>query len=293
MDVTLLMEGTGRQTKPVKSFKELREEGVTLQKLDYSCGAAALATLLTSFFRDPVSEDIVIGFIFIHGQTPEEGLKKYFRRKGFSLLDLKRFAEFRGYKAAGYKEMGLEDILATLNEERVPLLVPIQPLGYNHFVVVRAIRGNRIFLADPAVGNTTMTIARFRDIWVDGIGFVVTKAPLAKSRGSMPADEELAQITAAGTPSRSTPSAPSSAPPPLMVIKRTEAVPDLDQLRSVLDRQPPADIPNYVQIVPDDRGRGLMSLFGVQNFNPSIQFGRPAGNFIDFTPPPGTSIRSQ
>jgi len=286
-----LSMGGGRVTKQVKSFKALREEGVIRQQLDYSCGAAAMATLLSFFFQDQVAEPEVIGFIFIHGQTPEEGLKKYFRRQGFSLLDLKRFAKFRGYQAAGYKEMTLEDLLEFLEVDRIPVLVPIKPFGYHHFVIVRGIRGNRVFLADPAVGNTTVTIARFLDIWVDGVGFVVTKRAVGKpSLGKAPSDEELAQITAAGIPSRSTPSPPPS-PPLLLTIKPQEPVPDLLRLRPVLERQPPPEVPRLVQTFTDPLGVMLFTTFEAQNLDPVIQLGQPAGNFIDFSPPPGQPIK--
>ncbi len=295
-DVSLSL-GVDRVTKRVKSFKDLREEGVVLQKLDYSCGAAALATLFSGFFQEKVTEDIVIGFIFIHGQTPEEGLKKYFRRKGFSLLDLKRFAEFRGYKAAGYKEMTLEDLVGILNEDRVPVLVSINPLGFNHFVVVRGIRGDRIFLADPAVGNTTMSLSRFQDTWVDGIGFVVTSRPLAMAPRTAPSDDELAWITAAGAPGASSRANPSSLvasePPSPLGIRPTEPVPDVQRIRSVIERQASPEVPRFVQSYTDDRGVYILSIFTLQNYSPGIQLGRPAGDFIDFSPPRGQVIRSQ
>jgi len=31
----------------------------------------------------------------------------------------------------------------------------------------------------------------------------------------------------------------------------------------------------------------------VQRYNPVIQLGRPAGNFIDFTPPPGQPLQAR
>ncbi len=290
-DVSLSLGGVDRVTKRVRSFKDLREEGVILQKLDYSCGAAALATVLSSFFQDQISEDIVIGFIFIHGQTPEEGLKKYFRRKGFSLLDLKRFSEFRGYKAAGYKDMTLQDLVEVLQEERVPLLVSINPFGYHHFVVVRGIQGNRIFLADPALGNITMTLARFESVWVDGIGFVLTKRPLAKAPGVAAPDEELAAITAAGAPSSAKPPPSNAGPPSPLAIRPTEPVPDNEQLRTFFERRASPEVPRLAQNFPDDRGTEIMVRFTVQRFNPAVQLGRPPGNFIDFSPPGGRPIR--
>ena len=47
---------------PVKSLLEVRQDRVTVQQWDLSCGAAALATLLKYQYGDPVSErDIAKG----------------------------------------------------------------------------------------------------------------------------------------------------------------------------------------------------------------------------------------
>ncbi len=297
-DVQILM-GDRRLTKEVKSFKELRQEGVVLQGLDYSCGAAALATLLSYFFRDRTAETDVIGFILIHGQTPEEGLKKYFRRHGFSLLDLKRFVEFRGYKSAGYKSMDLNDLMTFVYDERVPVLVPINPLGYNHFVIVRAVAQNRIFLADPALGKTTMTIARFLSLWVDGVGFIVTKKPSVQiSMGAIASDAEMDQITAAGVAVYSRPPGASSAPPSTVALSPSllqigageEVPPEIPQIMSVIQRQASGEFPRVNQTYTDTLSRGLLDIFELQNFSGGLQLGQPAGNFVDFTPPKGQPI---
>jgi hypothetical protein len=61
-------------------------------------------------------------------------------------------------------------------------LVPVDALGYNHYVIFRGIIGDRVLLADPAWGNRTMTIDKFQRMWIDNgepmghIGFVVESA---------------------------------------------------------------------------------------------------------------------
>ena len=70
--------------------------------------------------------------------------------------------------------------------ERAPIMVPINALGYNHFVVFRGVIGNRVLVADPAWGNRTMTIDKFQRMWLDygepmgRVGFVVTRADQRK-----------------------------------------------------------------------------------------------------------------
>jgi predicted double-glycine peptidase len=285
-----LSVGGQRIAKSVKSWKDLRREGVILQELDYSCGAAAMSTLLTHHFRDPVNEGEVIGFIFIHGQTPEEGLKKYFQRQGFSLLDLKRFAEFRGYKVAGYREMDFSDLLEFLEKDRLPVLVPINTFGYSHFVIVRGIEGNRVYLADPAFGKTTMTIARFASVWVDGIGLIVSRGQLARRNGRPPPqDRQLDEITAAGTgPTPGGNAVVSNSP--LMTIGPEEGVfPDRSRFMQAFQNLEATVTEGPLRIIGGQTS-DVAGVFDLPNYNPVIQFGRPAGNFIDFSPPSGEII---
>jgi hypothetical protein len=52
----LLVASAGFAQAPVRSLREIRQEGVIIQQWDTSCGAAALATVLTYSLHDPVSE---------------------------------------------------------------------------------------------------------------------------------------------------------------------------------------------------------------------------------------------
>jgi uncharacterized protein len=165
-----MAEGRG----PVKSLLEMRQDRVVVQQWDLSCGAAALATLLNYQHGDPVSErEIAKGLIQREEYLAEPLLVR--ARHGFSLLDLKRYVEARGYQGIGYGKLTLEDLI-----ERAPIMVPVRFYGYNHFVVFRGALGNRVSLADPAFGNRTMLAAKFEDAWLDyskfgKVGFVVAR----------------------------------------------------------------------------------------------------------------------
>jgi protein O-GlcNAc transferase len=160
---------------PVKSLLEMRQEQVVIQDWDLSCGAAALATLLNYQHGDPVSErEIAEGMIKRQEYIANPLLVRV--RHGFSLLDLKRYVDERGYQATGYGHLTLEDLV-----EQAPIMVPVNFLGYNHFVVFRGMRGNRVLLADPAFGNRTMLAKKFEAAWLDyeefgKVGFVVASA---------------------------------------------------------------------------------------------------------------------
>lgn len=146
---------------PVRSLIEMRHANVVIQKWDISCGAAALTTLLNHQHGENLTEKEVAVILM---KRPEyiDHPELIRIREGFSLLDLKRFVEARGYKGIGFGKMTLEDLLA-----KAPILTPIKVNGYNHFVVFRGMRGNRVLLADPAWGNRTMLSEQFVESWID------------------------------------------------------------------------------------------------------------------------------
>jgi predicted double-glycine peptidase len=160
---------------PVKSLLEMRRERVVVQQWDLSCGAAALATILNYQHDDPVSErEIAKGLIHREEYVANPTLVRV--RQGFSLLDLKRYVDRRGYEGIGYGQLTLDDLI-----ERAPIMVPVRFNGYNHFVVFRGMRGNRVLLADPAFGNRTMLADKFVAGWLEHadlgkVGFVVARA---------------------------------------------------------------------------------------------------------------------
>jgi predicted double-glycine peptidase len=157
----------------VKSLLEMRHERVVVQEWDISCGAAALATILNYQYGDPIPErDIARALIERQEYLANPDLVR--ARSGFSLLDLKRFVDERGYQGVGYGNLELQDLI-----DMAPIVVPVDFSGYPHFVVFRGAMGNRVLLADPGFGNRTMLASKFDAAWLDylelgKVGFVVT-----------------------------------------------------------------------------------------------------------------------
>lgn len=159
---------------PVESLLEMRQEQVVMQEWDLSCGAAALATILNYQHGDPVSEREIASAL-VRREEYLERPELLQLRQGFSLLDLKRYVEQRGYAGMGFGMLQLADLVA-----KAPLLVPVNFKGYNHFVVFRGMLANRVLLADPAFGNRTMTVERFETAWIEypefgRVGFEVAR----------------------------------------------------------------------------------------------------------------------
>lgn len=151
--------------EPVRSLLEIRRQGVVIQQWDTSCGAAALATVLTYAYNDPISEKAVA-----QGMLRRTDPLRVRVRGGFSLLDMKRYVESRGYAAEGFRRLSVTELVAMKSP-----IVPIDEHGNAHFVVVRRRIADEVDIADPAFGNRRMSVERFNEVWKDGIGFVITR----------------------------------------------------------------------------------------------------------------------
>jgi predicted double-glycine peptidase len=157
---------------PVRSMRELKFRAVIRQQFDFSCGSAAVATLLTYHYQNRVSEqDVFLGMY-------EKGNKAAIQREGFSLLDMKEYLESRGYQADG--------LYATLDELAaigIPAIVLVEANGYKHFVVIKGIKNGELLVGDPAAGLKLYRKTDFEKIWTNGILFVVRSAlEIAKSQ---------------------------------------------------------------------------------------------------------------
>lgn len=171
---------------PVRSLMQLRNDSMVRQQWDLSCGAAVVATLFTYQLGAPVAErEAALGMLHV-------GDARLVRaRLGFSLLDLKRFAASRGFEAAGYGDLTLDELVAM-----APVVAPMRVFGFGHFVVVRGRRGDRLLLADPAFGNRTMTTDAFLQAWPSRIGFVIYPRGQPHPPNRMGAPSELFLIPA-------------------------------------------------------------------------------------------------
>jgi uncharacterized protein len=146
-----------RVYKQVTNWKELRDQDVVKQGFDYSCGSGALATLMLIGFDEKVSEAEIMKLI-LEGKSAAE--IKDISKRGYSLLDLKQAAEKKGYTTGMYKLQ-----MSQLRLLQKPVLIYIERHGLKHFAVFKGLKGDRVYLADPARGNIRASIYRFEKEW--------------------------------------------------------------------------------------------------------------------------------
>lgn len=154
--------------KPVENWMSLRTRNVVMQDEDFSCGAAALATLLRFYWGYDVSEaellDLIDSLL-----TDEEYADRV--ENGLSMTDLRRAAVEAGFLAS-LRQIE-PDALAEL---KIPVIVRIVKHDYEHFVVYRGMAGDRVFLADPLRGNVRLPLAEFKRQWNNIVLAVVDPA---------------------------------------------------------------------------------------------------------------------
>jgi len=147
----------------LEPMSQLQFRNVIRQAYDYSCGSAALTSLLDYFLGRNLQERQVMEGLLQFGEAD-----KIVERRGFSLLDMKRFVTALGYKSGGFRAA-----FADLDELEHPAIVPIEYAGFKHFVVVRDVYNDHVFVADPALGNISFTRVRFEEIWDQNVLFVI------------------------------------------------------------------------------------------------------------------------
>lgn len=154
---------TMAQAGGVAPLSEARNHNLVRQRYDYSCGSASLTTLLRFYLGLNVDEQAVMNGMLQYGERD-----KIIQRRGFSLADMKHLVTALGYRGAGFR--GEFADLKTLEQ---PAILRISYGDFQHFVVLRDIVGQRVFIADPAFGNLSLTEDEFLNIW-DGILFLVS-----------------------------------------------------------------------------------------------------------------------
>jgi predicted double-glycine peptidase len=133
-------------------YRSLRYTHVTGQADWYTCGAAAVSTLLTYYYGDAVSEEEVLEVAYkataASGKDPLEGL---------TALSLKRALQDRGYRVRAYR-VTLEQLADYFARGGLPVVAHVTRPQLHFLVVAGVVTGPgshrpQLLLADPSWGR--------------------------------------------------------------------------------------------------------------------------------------------
>lgn len=146
-DGVLLATHSVQGVVPVRNWKAVRDERIVKQDLDYSCGAASLATLLNAYYGHAVTEQDLL-----------QAMDKQDGRANFD--DMARALAGRGFKAQGFAASWEQ-----LVQLKMPVVVYLKHRKDDHFSVLRGISADAVWLADSALGNRTYSREQFLEMW--------------------------------------------------------------------------------------------------------------------------------
>ena len=164
-DVRLGRENGGDFAVQVMSWWEIPFRTVVRQQYDFSCGSAAVATLLTYHYGRKTGEQEPFRAMW------KSGDQELIRKVGFSMYDMKAYLNQIGYPAEGFRLS-----VADLQKVKRPLIVLVNVKGFKHFVVIKGISKDRVLTGDSVLGINQYSTADFEKIW-NGIALAVVKSP--------------------------------------------------------------------------------------------------------------------
>ncbi len=153
-DIILDRSSGGDFNVKVMSWWEIPFRSVVRQKYDFSCGSAAVATLLTYHYGRPTGEQEAFKYMW------DKGDQTLIKKAGFSMLDMKNFLTANGYETQGYR-FSIEQ----LRQTKRPVIVLLDLKGYKHFVVVKGVNDQYVLTGDPVIGLSQYKIKDFEQRW--------------------------------------------------------------------------------------------------------------------------------
>ena len=132
-------------------------EGVFHQQERYSCGTAALASLLTYWIGDKTSENSLLDRLL--GQHGSADRERIFAR-GLDTKDLATLASSLGYQQR-WQTVSIEHY----RRVREPVIIFMVYEGEPHWTIYKGYANGEVYLADPSLGNVRMPASEFERMW--------------------------------------------------------------------------------------------------------------------------------
>lgn len=131
----------------VQSWKERRDQNIVKQDLDFSCGAASIATILNGYYNQKITEEEVLK-IMDKGDLMA------------SFEDMQKALDHLGFQVKGYAVS-----LETLQALKIPVIAYIKHRKNDHFTVISGINHNFVRISDPSLGQRTLSKYQFQEMW--------------------------------------------------------------------------------------------------------------------------------
>ena len=161
-----------------QSLIEVRNKNMVRQTHEFTCGAAALATVMTEL-GTPTSELEVLTPILEDSPSLRLEDKSDSEEVEISAANLEKIARKAGFKAITLKIN--EDTFAVVALDRLsPAICRIKLFDeYLHFVVIEGIEDGWLLMSDPAYGRIRLPVSQFGKVWEEGdrVMLVISKMP--------------------------------------------------------------------------------------------------------------------
>ena len=146
-------------TKPIKSWIEFKNENLTRQEFDYSCGSGTLSTIMKYYYDQNISEKNILDAVLDAKGILKE--KKELKKEDMSLsfMDLSEYVKTKNFKA-----IGLALDLESLKKLKIPVILFVKIRKNEHFTVYRGMDEQNVYLSDPSFGNTKIKISKFKEM---------------------------------------------------------------------------------------------------------------------------------
>ncbi len=164
-DVILDRTSGGDFNVKVMSWWEIPFRSVVRQKYDFSCGSAAVATLLSFHYGRPTNEQEAFKAMW------EKGDQTLIKKSGFSMFDMKNYLTSVGFETQGYRFT-----IDQLRHSKRPVIVLLDLKGFKHFVVVKGMNDQYVLTGDPVIGLSQYKIKDFEQRW-NNIALAVVQKP--------------------------------------------------------------------------------------------------------------------
>jgi predicted double-glycine peptidase len=127
---------------PITSWKARRDQAIVKQGFDYSCGAAALATILHLYGKQATELELLQAMDIQDGLTSFEEMA-------------------RVLPSLGFKAQGLAVSFEQLSQLQVPVIAYLRLAGKTHFTVLLGTSKDFVWLGDPFWGNHLLSKTHF------------------------------------------------------------------------------------------------------------------------------------